>query len=207
MNFVATMTRSTDPAPGAADPHEPTAGVLDDAAAALITARMTAGDPSGYEALFRARCVLVEAEAARRLGRRRDLTDDVSQETWLRVARAPRTCPGAASLDAWLRRIVRSAAIDLLRGELARVVRERRVAMTREEAVAFLQDSELLEQARRDTSDIVGLTAEERAIFELQVRTGATMDRIASWLGVGRAALDSRLRRAAERARALRNAP
>lgn len=207
MATTATMSSPTDAEPRAERPADPAVGGLDDAAAAALTARMAAGDSSAYEALFRARCVLVEAEAARRLGRRRDLADDVAQEIWLRVARAPRACPGAASLDAWLRRIVRSAAIDLLRSELARVVRERSVAMSREEAVAFLQDIEVLEQARRDAADIAGISPEERSIFELQVRTGATLDRIAGWLGVGRAALDSRLRRAAERARALRNAP
>lgn len=207
MSPVVTMSSPTDATPRAERPADPVEGGFDNAGVAALTARMAAGDPSAYEALFQSRCVLVEAEAARHLGRRRNLADDVAQETWLRVARAPRACPGAASLDAWLRRIVRSAAIDLLRSELARVVRERSVAMTREEAVAFLQDIEVLEQVRRDASDIPGISAEERSIFELQVRTGATLDRIAGWLGVGRTALDSRLRRAAERARALRNTP
>lgn len=178
---------------------------LDDAAVAALTARMAAGDAFAYEALFRHRCGFVESEASRRLSRRRDLADDVAQDAWLRVARCPRACPGIASLDAWLRSIVRSAAVDLLRSELARTAREREAAMSRDEAVAFLQDLEMLEEVRRETADIAGLSAEDRSIFELQVRTGATMERLAGWLGIGRAALDSRLRRAAERARARRN--
>lgn len=183
------------------------AGGLDDAAARSLTARMVAGEVDAYEQLFRSRCALVESEAARRLGRRHDLSDDVAQEAWLRVARAPRACPGLAALDGWLRRIVRSVAIDVLRSELSRACRERRTAMTRTEAVAFLEDLDALEDIRREASDVAGLSAEERAIFELQVRTGATVARLAGMLGIGPAALDSRLRRAAGRARALRNAP
>lgn len=174
---------------------------FDDAAAADCTARMVAGDRAAFEALFRRRCVLVESESLRRLGQRRDLADDAVQETWLRVARAPRPCPDVARLDAWLRRVVASAAIDLLRGELARRARERRVAGSRPEAVTFLEDFALLEEIRHDAARLVGLTDDERSLFELRIRTGATVERIAGWLGVGRSAVDSTLRRAAERAR------
>jgi DNA-directed RNA polymerase specialized sigma24 family protein len=51
---------------------------------------------------------------------------------------------------------------------------------------------------------IEGLTPDERAMFELRARTDATTARLAGWLGLGPAAVDSRLRRAAERARAER---
>lgn len=178
----------------------------DDALVESLTARMTAGDAAAYEAVFRLRCRLVEAEAARRLGRRRDLSEDVAQETWLRVARAPRRCPSAASLDGWLRCIVRSVAIDLLRSELARRCREEQAALSRAEAVAFLEELEVLEEIRREVVELRGITREERSLLELQARTGATVARLAAWLGIGRSALDSRLRRAAERARARRNA-
>lgn len=173
-----------------------------DAQVAECTARAVAGDRASYEALFRMRCAFVEDEAARRLGRRRDLVDDVAQDAWLRVARGPRRCPDAASLDAWLRRVVRSAAIDLLRSELARRAREERAAMERPEAVDFLADVELLEQIRRDAAVIGGISADERAALELRARTDATLAQLAGWLGIGPAAVDSRLRRAAERARA-----
>jgi RNA polymerase sigma factor (sigma-70 family) len=175
---------------------------FDDAAVAARTAAMVAGDREAYAALFRDRCAFVESEAGRRLQRRRDLVDDVVQETWLRVARGPRRCPAVASLDGWLRRIVRSAATDLLRSELARRLREERIAASRAEAKEFLEDLTLLDRLRDERGDIVGLTAEERALLELKVRSDATIGQIAAWLGLGRAAVDSQLRRAAERARA-----
>src|SRR5262249_17749186 len=87
---------------------------------AALTNAVVAGDRHAYERLFLLRCDYVEGEAARRLGRRRDLAPDAAQEAWLRVARAPRRCESAPHLDAWLSRVVASTAIDILRNELAR---------------------------------------------------------------------------------------
>lgn len=181
-----------------------TAVDLEDAAVDRCTASMVAGDRTAYETLFRGRCGFVEREARRRVGRRADLADDVVQEAWMRVARGPRRCESAASLDAWLRRIVRSAAIDLLRSELSRRVRERRVAESRSEAADFIDDFELFESLRRDTQEIDGITSEEQALLELRVRAGGSLAQLAAMLGIGAAAIDSKLRRAAERARAHR---
>lgn len=175
---------------------------VDDARVARWTDSMVRGDRTAYEALFRARCAFVERESARALGLRRDLAEDVSQEVWLRVARRPVVAPSTASLDAWLRRVVRSAAIDVLRSELSRRLREGLVARERAEAVRFLDDHELLESLKREVDAIQGITPEERALLELKARTDATTARLASWLGLGAAAVDSRLRRAVERARA-----
>ena len=176
----------------------------DDAQVAHWTAAMVRDDRAGYEAVYRARCDFVEREARRRLGSRRDLAEDVAQEAWLRVARRPLAFPGVQSLDAWLRRVVRSAAVDLLRSELARRARETEVARDRAEAIGFLEDFELLQSLRHEVDSIEGLTHEERALFELKSRTDATTARLASWFGLGPTAVDSKLRRAAERARALK---
>jgi RNA polymerase sigma factor (sigma-70 family) len=178
---------------------------LGDAEVVLWTSAMVRGDSAAYEAIFLARCAFVEREARRRLGSRKDLTEDVAQEAWLRVARRPLAFPGVQSLDAWLRRVVRSAAVDMLRSELSRRARESEAARDRGEALRFLDDYDLLEALRREVDSIEGLTQEERALFELKSRTDATTARLASWLGIGRAAVDSKLRRAAERARALKS--
>lgn len=174
----------------------------EDAWAEQCTLDLVKGVRSAYESLFLARCTLVEAEASRRMGWRRDLADDVAQETWLRVARGPRRCATAASLDAWLRRIVRSVAIDMLRSELARRCRERRVS--RAEEIRFAEDVELLEALRGEGASALGLAPDERWMLELRIRTGATIEQLAGWIGIGRGALDSKFRRIAERARARR---
>jgi RNA polymerase sigma factor (sigma-70 family) len=178
---------------------------FDDEAVDRLTSRMVRGDRSAYAELFHLRFQAVEAEARRCLMRRADLCGDVAQETWLRVARGSRRCESVASLDAWLRCIVRSAAIDLLRSELAQRNRERRVAASRPEAVAFVKDFELLQQLRHEASRVAGLSAEEQSMFELLVRGEGTVSQLAGWMGLGTAAVDSRLRRAAERARARRS--
>jgi RNA polymerase sigma factor (sigma-70 family) len=174
---------------------------LSDAAVCALTADVVSGERRAYERLFRLRCVFVERESLRRLSRRRDLAPDAAQETWLRVARAPRCCESISRLDAWLQRIVASAAVDLLRSELARRVREDRLAASRNEASAFVDDVELLEAMGREMRRLDGLDGEERALLELRTRTGATLAQLGAMLGVGRAAVDSRLRRAAESAR------
>lgn len=171
------------------------------------TGRMARGDRAAYELLFLRRHRFVEAEAARALGRRGDLADDVAGEAWLRIARGPRACPSEPALDGWLRRVVRSAAIDLLRSDLARRLRERRIAGRRPEAAGFAEDHELLEELRRGLAVLDKLDVEDRAILELRARTGATIAQIARLLGIGPAAVDSRLRRAVERARNERTKP
>jgi RNA polymerase sigma-70 factor (ECF subfamily) len=187
---------------GASDIGRVDADGVDDARVAQWTQAMARGERAAYESLFRARCGFVEREAGRRLGSRRDLADDVAQETWLRIARRPLEFASVPSLDAWLRQVVRSAAIDMMRSELSRRLRESAVAREREESVRFLDDFDLLESLKQEVDAIDGLTSEERALFELKVRNDATTARLAGWIGIGPAAVDSKLRRAAERARA-----
>ena len=74
--------------------------------------------------------------------------------------------------------------------------------MDRPESVDFIEDFELLEQIRRDAAAIGGISDDERAVLELRARADATLAQLARWLGIGQAAVDSRLRRAVERARA-----
>ena len=192
------MHRDETPSPGDSSVEE---WVAD------CTGRMVRGDRTAYETLFLRRHRFVEAEAARTLGRRGDLADDVAGETWLRIARGPRTCPSEPALDGWLRRIVRSVAVDLIRSDLARSLRERRIAGGRPESSGFVEDHELLEEIRRGLAVLEKLDVEDRAILELRARTGATIAQIARLLGIGPAAVDSRLRRAVERARNERTQP
>jgi RNA polymerase sigma factor (sigma-70 family) len=169
-----------------------------DAQAVRVTTLMVQGRRDALAELFDLCYALVEREAARALGRRQDLTQDATQEAWLRVARAPVRCECSAALDAWLRRVAASSAVDLLRAELARRVREHRFASSRLEAREFLEDSAQLDFARAVLAE---LCASDRALLELRARTGATLAQLGAALGVGPAAVDSRLRRAADRAR------
>lgn len=188
---VESPTQTSD----VATPADPTARSL--------TVRMLAGDREALAQLFALRCAMVEREAARTLGHRTDLMPDAAQEAWLRIARKPVHCADGIALDAWLRRVSASAAIDLLRSELARRVRERRFAQDRAGASAFMRDAAQLDAARSRLAALAELAHEDRALLELRSRTGATLAQLGAALGMGPTAIDSRLRRATIRARHL----
>lgn len=175
---------------------------LEAASVLALTEAVCAGDRSAYERLFRTGCRFVEAETRRRLRRRRDLIQDAVQEAWVRVARSPRRCESASKLQAWLGRVVASAACDLLRSDVSRRLREECVARGRSEVVEFVADVELLEEIARDLRALESLAGDERALLELKARTGASLTRLAAIVGLGRSAVDSKLRRAAAIARA-----
>ncbi|MBL9141371.1 MAG: hypothetical protein JNK53_05840, partial [Phycisphaerae bacterium] len=91
-----------------------------DRQAQTLTHAMVAGQRQALAELFALRCAFVERESARALAHRVDLVPDAAQEAWLRVARRPVACDHALALDAWLRRVSVSAAVDLLRADLSR---------------------------------------------------------------------------------------
>lgn len=183
-------------------PSSAATDLVDDEAVAALTGAVVAGDRDAYARLFRLRCAFVERETARRLRRRRDLAENAAQDVWIRAARAPVRCQTSAKLDAWLRTLVTSAVIDLLRSELARRAREETFAASRPEAASFVDDVALLEEVREECGKLAALDAEGRALLELRARTGATLVQLAAMLGLTRAGVDSRLRRAAATARA-----
>jgi len=160
-----------------------------------LTDAMVRGEREAYAQIFSLGADRVERAAARALGRRADLIPDAAQEAWLRVARSPVHCPDRASLDAWLGRVAASSAIDLLRSELARRLREGRVASSRAEAEQFIADQ--LELDRLCSR----MRADTREVLELRARASATLQQLAAALGIGSAAVESRLRRAVAEAR------
>ncbi|MDZ4828899.1 MAG: sigma-70 family RNA polymerase sigma factor [Phycisphaerae bacterium] len=190
---------SLEPADGREAPTS--ADSTADESVRALTDAVVAGDRDAYTQLYCSRCEFVEREAARRLGRRRDLASDAAQEVWMRVARSPRRSENSNQLDAWLKRVVQSAVIDLLRNELSRRLREEAIAESRHEAQEFVADVELLEAMRHDLQGLGALSSDERSMLELRARTSVTLSQFASIFGLGRASIDSRLRRAAALAR------
>lgn len=176
---------------------------LDDDRVLSLTQSMVAGDRRAYAALFEARCAFVESAAVSSLRTRRDLVQDAAQDAWLRIARRPVACSSVAGLDAWLRRVVTSAAIDLVRSELSRRVREQHTARSRREAAEFIDGAAVLAAIRGDLAALEALDREDHALLELRARVDRSVAVIAGMLGIGSAALESRLRRATARAQRL----
>lgn len=177
------------------------ATALDDDRVRSLTRAMCRGDRNAYAELFVARCDFLETVAARALRSRRDLAQDAAQDAWLRIARRPVACESVPELEAWLRRVAMSAAVDMIRSELTRRIREEQVARSRQEAGEFLSAAALLDALRTDLSALRSLDREDHALLELRARVDRSAAAIAGMIGIGTAALESRLRRATARAR------
>jgi RNA polymerase sigma-70 factor (ECF subfamily) len=149
--------------------------------------------------------------AIRALPSRRDLALDAAQEAWMRVALRPAHCRSAAELQAWLRRVIVNAAMDVLRRDIRQRSRVRRLAQDR----AVLADSSQhhqghaadAEQLAHLRQQLERLAADERALLDLRFRAGMTLAQMAGAVGIGPAAADSRLRRTLERLRAQQETP
>lgn len=196
---------------GRSDPQD--VALLDDHAAASLSTRMVAGETEALGALYEARVDWMIALLARTIRRDESFVHDCVQDAWLRIARQPVRCPTVAALDGWLRRVALSAALDRLRSEGARRLRERATAgrdrRGRElgSARSTIDPSHGAAHERRTltaTLDAIESLhraldrsgAEERGLLLLRYRAGLTIAQIGATLGVGAAAVDSRLRRA-----------
>lgn len=109
----------------ARDAHRAT---FSDADAAAISSGVARGDPAALDRLYRAWFDRALALARRFTGRDESFCLDVVQDTMLRAIRALRAQPTGAALDGWLTLGVRSAAVDALRRDGRRILRERACA-------------------------------------------------------------------------------
>ncbi len=114
-------------------------------------------------------------------------------------------CGSGDSLDAWLRRVALTAALDRLRADAARRMRELRWSRERpregmpaSEERSLAAQSELMESLR---AALESLPPDERSLLILRHVRRLTLPNLAALLGVGPAAVDSRLRRLAARVR------
>lgn len=164
---------------------------LTDSAVRTLSDRLVKGDPAALAELYEARFDWMLAMLMRLTRRDESFTLDCVQDAWLRIARAPLRVPCVGALDAWLRRVAVSAALDRLRSDAARRLRERRVAHT--EVRSTLQSIESLRAAL--LAAVEQSDGEARGLLLMRFRAGMTLAQIAAACGIGAAAVDSRLRR------------
>lgn len=130
-----------------------------------------------------------------RLSGRRDLADDLFQETWLRLVRHAERLRDDSDLGAWLYTVARN--LHHSRGRLTRLEERVRVELTQtpatgdggEQAAARMR-LERLEAA------LLELPEASREVLLLVVVDGVTQDRAAAVLGLSHEALRQRLSRA-----------
>ncbi len=91
-----------------------------DAWATRISHHVADNDRDALAELYEARYAMLLAFTRARTGRGDDFACDVVHDAWLRILRRMPRFANVATLDAWLTRVVLSAAIDRLKSERAR---------------------------------------------------------------------------------------
>lgn len=167
-----------------------------DGGVATLTAGVARGDASAlaefYEAWFDRSFHL-----ARRLTRRDEsFCLDVVQDAMLRVAKSMRRMETPGELERWMTRVVHTAALDRLRAEARRAMRERRRAH-----VASGDGSALEEQVRWLRAQLAELGPEERTMLSLRFVQGRTLEETGEAVGMTGDAAHGRLRRILTRLR------
>lgn len=170
-------------------PTQPT-----DELARSLSARLARGDADALAALYESRFDWMVGLLARVTRRDDSFVLDCAQDAWIRIASRPVPCPDAARLDAWLRRVALSCALDRLRSDASRVLRERSSALPE----AIEASIEGIESAQRA---LASADAESTGLLLMRYRAGMTVRQIGRAIGLGPAAAESRLRRALERVR------
>ena len=161
----------------------------DDATRRLTTA-MAAGDAAAVDRFYRDRFPLLLATARRATGRDESFCLDVVQEATLRIVRTVRPADSERQLVAWVRLVVRTTALDLLRRERTRARHE---AAGESEAAAGAADDDRLAWVRRQ---VARFDPDLARMVERRHADGWPLRRIAVAMGLSIGTVDGRLRRA-----------
>jgi RNA polymerase sigma factor (sigma-70 family) len=156
-----------------------------------------------FEALVRRHLDAVYSAALRRVGGDIHLAEDVTQQTFVALARRAPALVGHPSLGAWLHRVTRNLAANTVRAELRRKVREN-AALNMEEiskntstssSVHWLQVAPLIDQA------IDGLSESDRAAVVLRFFENRAYSEIGRTLRLSEDAARMRVDRALDKLR------
>ena len=166
-----------------------------------LVARLKAGDPAAFEAVY-------EAYRARlfsflvRLSRRRDVAEDLLEETWLRLVGRVATLEDEARLGPWLFAVARNLYFSWRR---SRAVDEARTSELDPSWPAPQRGDSPFEAAakaeleRRVEAALARLSVSDREVLLLVGVEGMTPSEVAAVCGLPAATLRARLHRARER--------
>ena len=160
-----------------------------------LTRAIAAGDEAAFEHFYRTWFDAMYVEAHRLTGRDEAECLDVVHDAMLRVIRSMKPLDDEAQLHAWLRKVVRSCAIDRLRREARRLRRERRHGVP----TATVTIDDRLEWIH---AQLARLDEDTGLLLALRHRFGLTLQQIGDVTGLRPGAVDGRLRRAAAQLRA-----
>jgi len=184
------------PAPAALRPTERGDATRD------LTLAIARGDGAAFARFYEAWFDRAYAAARSLTGRDEAFCLDVVQDAMLRAARRMPTLPDERSLDRWLARVVRSAALDRLRRERRRVLRERSRSSTPMPSRPD-EATELLERIDWLRASLAELPQDDRSLLDSRFGRSRTLRDAGTEAGLTGDAAHGRLRRIINR---LRNA-
>jgi len=161
-----------------------------------LTRALAAGNADALREFYEAWFERMAAIARKKLGKAdENACLDIVQESMLRVIRRCRVIESEEALQAWVGKVVQSAARDWMRKEYRRCARER----------ARRQDD--VEELKRDEADmrermewieerLKALDSGTREMIFMRYRLGWTLERIGSAFGLTPSAVDGRVGRA-----------
>ena len=161
---------------------------------ATLTAGMAAGDSAAVATFYGHYFRFLFSEARRATRRDEAFCLDVVQEATLRIVRTIASVDNEARLIAWLKLVVRTTALDLLRREKRRRVYE--AAMVPPESAKDESACERAERMEWLGKQIAIFAPELVRIIEMRFENRWTLRKIASLLGLSIGTIDGRLRRA-----------
>jgi RNA polymerase sigma-70 factor (ECF subfamily) len=162
--------------------------VIEDAG--VLMDRVRARDAKAFEALYDAHHRLVYSLALRMLGDGA-AAEDVTQSVFLKVWNAPELFRGG-SFAAWIARVTRNRALDVLRSRATRNESELPEALPESEPMEDLAFARI--DAERVRAALSALPAEQREPIELGFFAGITHEEIARRTGTPLGTIKTRIR-------------
>ena len=158
--------------------------------AGALMERVKQRNPQAFEALYDAHQRLVYGVAFRMLGDRQ-AAEDVAQTVFLKVWNAPELFRGG-NLSAWLVRVTRNRALDVLRSRASHADTELPESLPEEESIEDVAFARI--DAERVRAALAGLPQEQREPIELGFFGGITHEEIARRSGTPLGTIKTRIR-------------
>lgn len=164
----------------------------------VLMARVRERDPDAFESLYDAHHRLVYGVALRMLGEG-TAAEDVTQAVFLKVWNAPNLYRGG-SFPAWIVRVTRNRALDLLRGRAVRNETELPESLPESEGMEEAAFARI--DAERVRKALASLPPEQREPIELGFFGGITHEEIARRCGAPLGTVKTRIRSGLQKLRA-----
>lgn len=194
---IALMAHRPRPTrPDAAAPQSRTGARADGVRA--LTRAIARGDDRAFERFYNDHFEPAYAMARALTRRDESFCLDVVQDAMLKAARSMRPLDSQDDLNAWMRRVVHTAALDRLRAERRRLARERARAQDERAEQRLALADERIAWLRAQIDD---LPSEDRALLLFRFARARTIEATADAHALTPGAAHGRIRRALDRLR------